>query len=219
MPLKGFSFNYSRVWILNALVSFGGSCKSANASKALYDRMVELGFDTKALNYRGLNLKLTKMEEEGLILRDVAVKRTREIIIDLDAVTEPLLSMLTLSSPLQLDPVEESSKPTVQVASDEITAEEIASSLLARVVEVLSKPEPSVVVHDDQTKQKLADALKELESLRISLSSAKARIASLEQENSVLKNNVQKLANSRVVVDDRVGRDLAVLVNQPKTTK
>lgn len=218
MPVKGFSYDYSKIFILNALISFGGSIKKPSATKVLYDRMIELGFQTEALPRKSLGQKLRNMEEEGLILRDVEATRTREIIILIEAIPESLLSQLTLSSPIDWSKYlpDES-----QTTASEVTAEEIASSLLAQVVEVLLKPtqEPTVVVYDDQTKQKLADALKELESLRISLSSAKARIASLEQENSVLQNNVQKLANSRVVVDERIGQGLFELVHQPKTTK
>lgn len=218
MRPSGFSHDYTKVYVLDALVSLGGTIKSYNATRTLYDQMIEIGFDPKAMGYRSLNLKLTRMEEEGLVLRDTANKRTREIIILLDYIGEPLLSKLTLSSPIDWSKYE-SVEP--ETKSPEVTAEQVASSLLAQVVEVLSKPipEPKVVVYDDQTKQKLVDALKELESLRISLSSAKARIASLEQENSVLQSNVQKLANSRVVVDDRVGQGLFELVHQPKTTK
>jgi len=224
MPVKGFDFNYTRVHIINSLIRFGGSVKAKSCSAAIYDDMIEHGFDSAAMTRNHFAAKLAQMQEEGILLRDVVGKRTVEILLLLDGIPEALMDRLELSSPVSYpeeviaEAAEPEPTPQVQV-SQTITAESVAASLLEQVVALVKAPPQSKAdIYDQQTKQKLGEALAEIENLRVSLSAAKARISSLEQEKSQLERNVKILAENRVVVDARVGRDLAELMSQPKPT-
>lgn len=221
MAIRGFDFNYTRVHIINSLIRNGGELKSKNCTRVLYEDMILHGMDSRAMKIASLPSKLKEMEDEGYILRDVNNKRTLEIVLILEAIPNALMAKLELSSPLNLPAVvETASKVELETESHEVTAEAVAAELLSKVVQmVLSQESATTTTQDENLKAQLGIALGEVEQLEISLSSARARIASLQQENQTLQNNVEKLARNRVVIDDRVGKDLLELVTQPKSIR
>lgn len=207
--------NATQVALLGALLRMNGSCVDKPGGRATSVLLAASGI---AVSRETAAQNLLIMEQNDLIIRDMAGKRTYEIALGEVPDEWRIAAEKTLVARALPEPrVQVAEMPAPPPATSDVDPIAVADALLARCLEVANGPQQTKV-----DARRLADVLEENGRLRAKCSRLEATVADLTEQMtaqrrkcSTLEANLQRaLSDNRRVIEPAITQGIARFMSE-----